>query len=168
MNAGRQVERTLAGDGHPGLLLDRHRLTRQHRLVDLEPDRLHESHVGGNDVPDAQVHDVARNQVHHVDESRVPLTHAADLVGDLVLQGRDRAGGAVLVGEPQDHTQGNDRADQGRVGQVAHHTGDHDSSGEQPEQRVAELAAEHPPRARAVAPQGIRTHCGAATQHLCC
>ena len=45
-----------------GRLVDRHRLAGQHGLVALELGRLEQPNVGGNDVADRELHDVARHE----------------------------------------------------------------------------------------------------------
>ena len=51
-------------------LLHRQRLAGEHRFVALELGDVEQANVGGNDVADAELHDVARHQRHHVDRLR--------------------------------------------------------------------------------------------------
>ncbi len=47
---------------HRRILLDRHRLSRQRGLFDLEIDALHEAHIGGDVVAGLQKNDVAHHE----------------------------------------------------------------------------------------------------------
>jgi hypothetical protein len=149
--AGGQVE------GPPGVahgldpLFGRHRLSGEHRLVALQPGRLEQAQVGGHDVTDVEVDDVAGDE--QGDVELLDRTAAGDggAVADLRVQLLDRPLGSVLVHEPQAGAETHDDQDDDRVRPLSdgerHHRGHH----QQDQQRAVQLSLEHRERAASVA-----------------
>ena len=68
-------------------------------------------HIGRDDRPDAEVHDVARHQVGHLDAHRLAVARHGDLVADLGVHRLRRPLGPELVDEPETDRSGHDHPD---------------------------------------------------------
>jgi hypothetical protein len=66
--------------------------------------------------------------------------------------------GPVLVDEPKPNAQDDDAQDDRGIGLVAQQDRDHGGCGEQEQERIHELAAQHARRASDVAAQGVRAN----------
>jgi hypothetical protein len=132
------------------------RLARQHGLVAFEALVSEQPQVGRHEGADPQLDDVARHERDDVDAGGHAVAHDDRVVHDVGMQGRDRPLRAVLVHEAQPDAQDDDRRDDRGVRRVAGQAGDRRGREEQREQRVPELAHEHPERRHPVHPQGVR------------
>ena len=154
--AGREIERRLAGRLRIGRLRGRLRLSRQHRLVALELVRRQHPQVGGHDVADAQMHDVARNDLGDVDLGRLAVALDERQVPDLGVQRLDRLLRPVLVHEAQPDAHRHDPADDQRLGEIADDRRHDRRDEQQAEEIAAHLADENRQRAHAARPQDVR------------
>ena len=139
-----------------GRLLGRPRLARQHRLVALELVHLEQPQIGGNHIPDPQMHDITRDELRHSDLGRSAVAIDRGKMLDLGMQLLDRLLRAVLVEEAQTDAHRHDRADDQRLRQVADHRRDHRRDEQQQEQVAAQLTGEHRPGTDPVRGQHVR------------
>ena len=110
----------------------------------------------GTIVPDAEVHDVARHQVGDLDAHRLAIARRRDLVADLGVHRLRRAFCPVLVDEPETDRRGDDHPDDDRVEALADDRRHRRRGEQEPQQRAAQLASEHRPRARMMGAHRVR------------
>jgi hypothetical protein len=131
--------------------------SREHRLVAFELIRLEQSDVGRNHVADAERHDVSGYDGSYIDSARPPVAEDQRLVADARVQRGDGSLRPILVGEAQDHGEGDDREDDRGVDLLARQERDECRHGEKNQQRIVELACENANRASDVTPHRIRS-----------
>jgi hypothetical protein len=90
-------------------------------LVDLHRVSLHQSGVGGDDIADAQPHQVAGHQLAGGQALPFPIPPDLGLDGQLFLEGGDGAVGLVLLTEAHHGIHEEQRHDNADVGPVAQH-----------------------------------------------
>ena len=139
-----------------GRLLGRPRLAGQHRLVALELVHLEQPQIGGNHIPDPQMHDITRDELCHSDLGRSAVAVDRGKMLDLGMQLLDRLLRAVLVEEAQTDAHRHDRADDQRLRQVADHGRDDRRDEQQQQQVAAQLTGEHRPGTDPVRGQDVR------------
>ena len=155
-HARAQIQRRVPRRLGLGRLLGRPRLAGQHRLVALELVHLEQPQIGGNHIPDPQMHDITRNELCHGDLGRSAVAIDRGKMLDLGMQLLDRLLRAVLVEEAQTDAHRHDRADDQRLRPVADHRRDDRRDEQQQQQVAAQLADEHRPGTDSVRGQNVR------------
>ncbi len=99
--ARRQVDFRIAARHRLRGLRGRHRLAGQDRLVALQPRRLEQPQISGNEITDPQRDDVAGHEVADVDPALLPVAGHQRVVADIGVQRGNSELRPVLVDEAE-------------------------------------------------------------------
>ena len=134
----------------------RHRLPGEHALVALELAHLHEPHVGRDQIAHAEVHDVARHQLSHVQPCGVPSRRTTASWRMFAWRAATATSERYSLTKPSPDAQDDDRGDDRSVDGVTGRGGDAGGGEEQDQQGVAELAGEDAQRGDPVRRHDVR------------
>ena len=112
------------------------------------------------------MHDVAGHQVSDLDAHRLAVARRCDLVADLGVHRLRGAFCSELVDEPETDRRGDDQPDDDRIEAFAHDSRHRRRSEQEPQQRAAQLASEHRPRARMMGTHRVRPEPLGPFRHL--
>ena len=129
----------------PDVLGDRHRLTRQQRLVDLQCVRPDEAQIGRYPRTGLEQDDVARHEIPAVDLFVAAVADDARVGHHQLHQREHRTLGLAFLREPDHCVQHQHRGDHHGVQVLAEHHRDGERGEQDEDQRAAELTGEHQP-----------------------
>ena len=136
-------DRAFRLDGR-GALRHRHRLAGQGRLLDLEVSNVEEAEVGGHLVARCELDDVAGDEFGHGHRQTRPVTDNRGEIGHHLDQRLDRLPGPELLQEADHGVRDHDAEDDGAVDRLPERDCERPGTDQHPDQRVVDLADEHP------------------------
>ena len=125
-----------------GVLLHGDRLTREGRLLDFEPCRLGQPHIGRDDSPRLQKHQVPRDYLRAGDGRDTAVAKYPGGGGGHLFQGLHGLLGAVLLDETDHRIEDDDDEDGDGVGQLADEARDDGGSDQHQDHEIPELVKE--------------------------
>ena len=117
-------------------------------------------------MPQREFDHVPGDQLIDVDPDTVAVSANHRLVADARMQGRGGAFGAVLVDESEADADQEDHPDDERLGAVAEEERDRRGGGQQRQDRIVELTAQHRPHADPMGAKRIRAVSGEPLDRL--
>ncbi len=124
------------------VLLDRHGLAGEKRLVDEQAACAQQAQVGRDLVASFEKHDVARHEIPHCDLRALPVAKNEGTGSDHAANGVERLLGLALLDEADDGVDDHDRGDHGRINDVSEQGGRNGSGEQEVDQDVVELRQE--------------------------
>jgi len=137
------------------VLLGRHRLARECRLLDMKVTRVEQAGVGGNPIPGGEPDDVAGDQIAPSNLDPAPITEGARRRRHSVSQSFGDSVGAIGLDEVEHDTQRHHEDDDGGIDPLAEQRGGEARDEKNDDQRIRQKEEDLDEASRPRCPRGL-------------